>query len=88
MSLCRGTEFQVSGFLNTVPAPELIAFRRILRVGIDHDITAASTSQEQHMFHFVKFQILMMFHPDRVSVLADGVANFAEKEGARYRKFM
>ena len=58
----------------------MISFRRVQRVGIYYDRLAPPASKEKHAFHFVKSEMALMFPPERVTVLTDEVADFAEKE--------
>ena len=58
----------------------MISLRRIFRVRIHNHLLTSGAPKEEHPFHFVKFELVLMFIPKRVAVLAYQIADFAEKE--------
>jgi hypothetical protein len=80
---CR-SEFEVADFFDAVPTPELITLQGILRVGVNHNGSAVPASKQEHPFHLMELHFLLVLLPDRVVILADGIANLAEKEIANH----
>ncbi len=78
---CR-PESEEADFSDAVPAPKLIPFRRILRVGVDNHTPAIPASDEEHAFHLMELEFLLVLLPGWVAVLAHRVADLAEEETA------
>jgi hypothetical protein len=79
-----GPELEVADLLDTVPTPELVTLQGIFSVGIHNNRSAVPASEKEHPLNLMELHFLLVFHPDRVAILADGVANLAEKEIANH----
>jgi hypothetical protein len=75
-----GPELEVADLLDTVPTPELVTLQGIFSVGVHNNRSAVPASENEHPLNLMKLHFLLVFQPDRVAILADGVANLAEKE--------
>jgi len=56
-----------------------------LRVGIYNHFLTPRASKKKHSFHFVKLELVLVFQPEGITILAYQVADFAEKEIASDR---
>jgi hypothetical protein len=79
-----GPKLEVADLLNAVPTPELVTFQGIFSVGVHNNCSAAPASEEEHPLNLMELHFLLVFQPDRVAILADGVANLAEEEIANH----
>ena len=79
-----GPELEVADLLDAVPTPELVTLQGILSVGVDNNRSAVPASEKEHPLNLMELRFLLVFQPDRVAILADGVANFAEEEIANH----
>jgi hypothetical protein len=79
-----GPKLEVANFLDAVPAPELVSLQGILSVGVHNNRSAVPASEKEHPLHLMILHLLLVFQPDRVAILADGVANLAEEEIANH----
>ena len=79
-----GPKFEVADLLDAVSTPELVTFQGILSVGVHNNRSAVPASKKEHPLNLMGLHFLLVFQPDGVAILADGVANFAEEEIANY----
>jgi hypothetical protein len=62
----------------------LISFRRVLSIRVNYNRSTVPASEEEHPLDFMELHFLLVFQPDGVAILADGVANLAEEEIANH----
>jgi len=79
-----GPEVEVADLLDAVLAPELVTLQGILGIGVHNDRSAVPAPEKEHPLNLMKLHFLLVFQPDRVAILADRVANFAEEEIANH----
>jgi len=67
----RRSEPKISDISDAVLAPELIPFGRKFGVGVNDHLVTIPTAQQKHVLDLVELELILMFLPKNVTVLAD-----------------
>jgi len=79
-----GPKLEVADLLDAVPTPELVTLQGILSVSVHNNRSAVPASEKEHPLNLMELHFHLVFQPDGVAILADGVANLAEEEIANH----